>query len=240
VIISTVGVAAASGVKGDFNDDGRVTAVDARMVLMVSAEFKTATEMEIIASDMDGNGKLTAVDARIILHSVAGFEDSVPDDKEIELQMTAIIEEEILRLVNEERIRVGANPLVKNDILTAAAMVRAGENAQTLSHTRPNGKPFSDVLKNEFTYEYIHSGENLAFVNTGPHSNTDYSVAFTEESLKALAKKYYNMLSDDDPHYRQMVGNQFTETGVGIAFFKDESKKTIRVVCCHLFGTPKV
>lgn len=240
VIMSMVVVTAKEIVKGDFNGDGKLSAIDAREILMVSAGTKTATEEQISNCDIDKNGKLSAVDARKILRVVAGLENiEQSEEKTIEMQMTEIIEKEFLRLVNAERVRIGVKPLVKNEVLTKAAMVRAQENITTLSHDRPNGKPYHDILKNEFVYEYEWSGENLAYVITGPHSSTEYSVAFDEQSLKDLAKKYFDMFSDDEPHYRNMTREYFEETGFGVAFYKNESKKTIKVVCCNLFGTPK-
>mgnify|MGYP002514837555 CR=1 FL=1 len=170
----------------------------------------------------------------VYFYRINGFNEKIEDSNEtIEMQMTAIIEDEFLRFLNAERVRIGVKPLVKNDILTKAAMVRAQENITSLSHTRPNGKPFSDILSNEFTYEYKWSGENLAYVITGPHSSTDYTVAFNEQSLKDLAKKFYDMFADDAPHYNNMTRDYFEEIGVGIAFYKNESKKTIRVVCSN-------
>ena len=74
---------------------------------------------------------------------------------------------------------------------------------------------------------------------TGPHSSTDYTFAFNEQSLKDLAKKFYDMFADDAPHYNNMTRDYFEEIGVGIAFYKDENKKTIRVVCSNLYTTPK-
>ena len=237
--MSTICVTAKETVKGDFNGDGKLSAIDAREILIVSVGTKAATKEQISNCDIDGNGRLSAVDARKILRAVAGLENIEQDEETIEMQMTAIIEKEFLRLLNAERARIGVKPLVKNEILTKAAMVRAQENITSLSHTRPNGKQYHDILKNEFVYEYEWSGENLAYVITGPHSSTDYSVAFNEQALKDLAKKYYDMFSDDDPHYRNMTRDYYEETGFGVAFYKNESKKTIKVVCCNLFGTPK-
>lgn len=240
VIMSTVCVTAKETVKGDFNGDGKLSAIDAREILMVSAGTKTATKEQISNCDINSDGKLSAVDARKILRVVAGLEKIEQGKEEtIEMQMTAIIEKEFLRLLNAERVRIGRKPLVKNETLTKAAMVRAQENITSLSHTRPNGKPFSDILQNEFKYEYEWSGENLAYVITGPHSSTDYSVAFNEQALKDLAKKYYAMFADDAPHYNNMTRDYFEEIGVGIAFYKNESKKTIKVVCSNLYATPK-
>ena len=239
IIMSTVCVTAKETVRGDFNGDGLVTAIDAREVLMVAAEIKTATQEQVLNCDIDGNGRLSTADARKILRHVAEIEKIEDSNETIEMQMTAIIEDEFLRLLNAERVRIGVKPLVKNEILTKAAMVRAQENITSLSHTRPNGQPYSDILKNEFVYEYTLSGENLAYVITGPHSSTEYSVAFNEQALKDIAKKYYDMFSDDAPHYNNMVKAQYEETGFGVAFYKNESKKTIRVTCCNLFGTPK-
>ncbi len=246
-IMSTISVTAMEIVKGDFNGDERLSASDAREILLVSAGMKPATEEQTQNCDMDGNGKISAIDARKILRIVAGLEKvendeeikDEPTEETVEMQITAVIEKEFLRLVNEERIRIGVKPLIKNETLTKAATVRAQENIESLSHTRPNGKPYYDILKNEIVYEYEWSGENLAYVITGPHTSTDYSVAFTEESLKELAQTFYAMLSDDEPHYRNMMRDYFEETGFGVAFYKNESKKTIKVVCCNLFGTPK-
>lgn len=237
--LSTIGTTAFNVIKGDTNNDGEVLAIDAREILIISVGKKDASDLQMALCDMDGNGELTTIDAQKILKIAVGNEISPSvDEKALEVYMTSIIEEEFLKLVNAERVRIGVKPLVKNSILKKAATVRAGENIGSLSHTRPNGELYSDILKNEFTYEYKHSGENLAYVITGPHSSTDYSVAFDEASLKALAKQFYDMLSDDAPHYNNMMRDYFEETGVGIAFYKNESKKTIKVVCCHLFGTP--
>ncbi len=64
---------ASSKVLGDVNDDGKITAVDARIVLQVVAGIKE--EAGIIRSNGDVNydGKISAVDARIILQCVAGI-----------------------------------------------------------------------------------------------------------------------------------------------------------------------
>lgn len=61
-------------VLGDVNNDGNVTAIDARMVLQHVAELVTLTEAEQKVADMNADGKVTAVDARMILQAVAGLD----------------------------------------------------------------------------------------------------------------------------------------------------------------------
>ena len=57
-IMSTVCVTAKETVKGDFNGDGKISAIDAREILMVSAGTKTATKQQISNCDINGDGKL--------------------------------------------------------------------------------------------------------------------------------------------------------------------------------------
>ncbi|MBQ7962522.1 MAG: hypothetical protein IJ289_07965 [Clostridia bacterium] len=52
---------------GDVNDDGKITAADARTILRASARLETLSEIQSLAADIDGNGKLAASDARIAL-----------------------------------------------------------------------------------------------------------------------------------------------------------------------------
>jgi hypothetical protein len=63
-----------AGVKlGDVNNDGSVTAVDARLVLQSVAGLRVLTATEQEAADMNNDGNVTAVDARVILQVVAGL-----------------------------------------------------------------------------------------------------------------------------------------------------------------------
>lgn len=62
-----------SAVIGDANDDEKVTAVDARLVLQQVAGVNSLSESQSLLVDMNGDGSITAVDARIILQKVAGL-----------------------------------------------------------------------------------------------------------------------------------------------------------------------
>ena len=63
-------------VPGDVNNDGRVTAADARLALRraVGLETYAPESREFKACDVDGNGKITAADARKILRAAVGLE----------------------------------------------------------------------------------------------------------------------------------------------------------------------
>ncbi|MBQ5870566.1 MAG: hypothetical protein IIW57_06405, partial [Lachnospiraceae bacterium] len=52
----------------------------------------------------------------------------------------------MLRMINEERGRLGLIQLVKDESLTKAAMIRAGEQQSLFSHTRPDGTQFYTVF----------------------------------------------------------------------------------------------
>lgn len=56
-----------SFVLGDLNYDGKVSAIDARIVLLTTVNLQSLTGKQIYSADMDGNGEITAIDARMIL-----------------------------------------------------------------------------------------------------------------------------------------------------------------------------
>lgn len=60
---------------GDMNNDGYITAADARIALRISAKIQNATEYDLIVGDFNGDGKITAAEARKILR-VAALIDS--------------------------------------------------------------------------------------------------------------------------------------------------------------------
>lgn len=59
---------------GDANEDGKVQATDARLVLQVVAGLKDITELDFLNSDVNNDNDITATDARRILQIVAGID----------------------------------------------------------------------------------------------------------------------------------------------------------------------
>ena len=59
---------------GDVDDNGSITAADARMALRASVELEKLTDKQKLAADTDKNGTVTAGDARMILRASVGLE----------------------------------------------------------------------------------------------------------------------------------------------------------------------
>ncbi len=75
--------------------------------------------------------------------------------------------QEVVRLVNEERAKVGLPGLVSEADIEAAALVRAKEIEVSFSHTRPNGSGFSTALR-EQGVSFMGAGENIAWGQRTP------------------------------------------------------------------------
>ncbi len=60
-----------SAIIGDANGDGKISAIDARMVLKMAANGQTPTAEELALLDTNGDGKISTIDARNILKMAA-------------------------------------------------------------------------------------------------------------------------------------------------------------------------
>ena len=69
----------AAGRIGDANGDGKLSALDARMILQHVAGVKTIEDTSNL--DVSKDGKISAVDARIILQIVAGIIDPIKEEQ---------------------------------------------------------------------------------------------------------------------------------------------------------------
>ena len=81
---------------GDVDDDGAVTAADARIALRHAVELDMlASSTDRIYADVDFDGVITAADARIILRTAVDLEapfNEVPEGKEIRIEKTEEVE----------------------------------------------------------------------------------------------------------------------------------------------------
>lgn len=108
--------------------------------------------------------------------------------------------QEVLRLVNEERAKVGAQPLRFANDLAASAYVRATELPTKFSHTRPNGtKCFTAMPQRGHIL-----GENLAGGQKTP-------------------KQVVQAWMDSKTHRDNMLSKKYTEIGI-IYYYQPNSK----------------
>ena len=120
-----------------------------------------------------------------------------PDNDTSEDTTALSYAEQVVKLVNEERVKAGLSELTMDTTLTAAANVRAQEIKQLFSHTRPDGTSFSTVLK-EHNISYRGSGENIAWGQKSPEQvmngwmNSDgHRANILNENFKNIGVGYY-------------------------------------------------
>ncbi|MDZ7834753.1 MAG: CAP domain-containing protein [Alkalibacterium sp.] len=130
------------------------------------------------------------------------------------------VEQTIITLVNELRQEQNLNTLASNDMLKAAAIIRAKETEESFSHTRPNGTdPFTVFEEEGISYPYKIVGENLGMA-------TYY---LNEEEMAELL---FDGWVESKGHYENMIRPDYEEIGVGVHYDGEFLYAT------QLFGTP--
>lgn len=131
-----------------------------------------------------------------------------------------IVEQTIISLLNDLREDQNLNKLKTNDMLKAAAIIRARETEDKFSHTRPNGlSPFTVFEEEGISYSYRIVGENLGMA-------TYY---MNEEEMAELL---FNGWVESEGHYENMIKAEYEEIGVGVHYNGENLYAT------QLFGTP--
>ncbi len=111
--------------------------------------------------------------------------------------------EQVVQLVNEERTSRGLQALTMDSTVQAAAQIRAEEQAQSFSHTRPNGTSCFTAL-DEQGVSYRSAGENIAYGQQTP-----------EEVMTAWM--------NSAGHRANILNEGFTTIGVGYASINGQS-----------------
>lgn len=111
--------------------------------------------------------------------------------------------QEIVSLTNDLRREHGLSVLTENERLMEAAQVRAEEMAatSTYSHTRPNGEKYYTVTNCPYTAENIH--------RIATRYLTQHGVGLAEAAVDGWA--------NSEGHLKNMLNNQLSSIGVGIA-----------------------
>ena len=102
---------------------------------------------------------------------------------------------EVVRLVNEERAKIGLSALIADAEMFASAQIRAEELPYEFSHTRPNSLRFFTVF-DELDIEYAACSENIAMSQRGP-------------------QRVVQLWMDSAGHRKNILGD-YTRIGVGI------------------------
>ncbi len=103
---------------------------------------------------------------------------------------------EVLKLVNQERAKVGLGALTTNATLQKAANKRAQEIVTSFSHTRPDGRSSFSVL-DEYNISYRAAGENIAYGQKTPSA-------------------VMNAWMNSSGHRANILGSQFGKVGIGV------------------------
>lgn len=125
---------------------------------------------------------------------------------------------DILQETNQERAKIGLEPLVINEELNQAALAKAQDmfNDQYWAHVAPDGKQAWDFIK-ETKYVYKYAGENLA---------RDF------DNSSEVVKAWMNSPS----HRENIVNSDFTQMGLAIVDGNLKGFNTTLVV--QLFAVP--
>lgn len=160
-------------------------------------------------------------------------------------QQLDVIADEVIRLMNEERKRLGIGTLQTEPLLKEAARIRAGEALppNNFGHFRPDGTQFSTVIKQVkygiptekqvsndginwttiIDYDFGVAAENLGATNHSWDNSSDTffnGYSCTTAELKNTAKKLYEGWKNSSGHYRNMINSDYKKTGVGIYVYK--------------------
>ena len=125
-------------------------------------------------------------------------ENQRPENQNPETQKPGVQDawaQQVVTLVNRERVKAGLSELKINQNVSNAAQLRAQELTSNFSHTRPDGSSFSTVLK-EAGVSYTGTGENIAYGQSSP---------------EAVMEQWMN----SSGHRSNILNPEFTEIGVG-------------------------
>ena len=132
---------------------------------------------------------------------------------------------EMLKLVNQERARLGKSQLKWSDDLYQLSSKRATElqknghirffndKGETLKHVRDNNGTSWLTVFNESKYRNRGVGENLA----GYTMPKNIYKAFSE---KEIANQLYNQWKNSPGHYANMIADAYTEFGFDMGYSK--------------------
>lgn len=118
-------------------------------------------------------------------------------------------EYDVLKLVNQERVRNGLNTLTWGDTCAEAAETRATELVQLYAHTRPDGSSWDTACDAPNTVSGYVEGENLVVGNSAVSPETTVAAWMNSEK-----------------HRENILNPNFTKLAVGFYFDANTQYKT--------------
>lgn len=118
------------------------------------------------------------------------------------------VEKDTLRAHNELRESMGLQTLTFDADLQTAARLRSYElyKADMFAHTRPDGREWYTVLKEDVPYTFVKAGENLC--------TTEYTVGGPNPAYEG---DFWTQSWIDSPsHYETMTDPAYDRVGIGI------------------------
>ncbi len=172
-------------------------------------KIATVSKKGLVTAEAPGSCKITAtVAGKKISCSVTVT--NLKNEDQIAIQQ---IRYEMLRILNEDRIKAKAKPLKLMDKLNRIADIRAKEASQTWSHSRPNGQPFSTVYNQVGMKKGKVVGENIAYT------------ASTPGNVGSYVKYAYKQLYDNLAHKQLMLDSKYECVGIGYYDAKHDTDK---------------
>ena len=132
------------------------------------------------------------------------------EDDFVTSEMLWVIEQEFLRLVNEERLNLewDCDTVVHNKALDDGAQKRSEEIKVLYDHTRPNGNSCFSAISN---YNPKSLGEIIWYFLTGEFTGA-------EEELLAIARRAFEGFKASQPHYEIMIFEGAEDVGIGLSY----------------------
>lgn len=123
------------------------------------------------------------------------------------------IENEILVLVNQERVKVGAKPLVMNKTLRNMARYKSNDMLQYdyFDHTSPNIGSLTSLAK-KFGYSYTAIGENIWMSKAS-------SASYLRQNT--TASKIMDGWMNSPGHKANILNNAYGKIGIGVTLSTD-------------------
>lgn len=155
-----------------------------------------------------------------------------PSDGVVTNKMLKDIETGFLKLVNNERARVGLSKLTINSYLDSYAQTRSKEITTYFEHTRPDGSEFHSGM-DQSKYNYSTLGENICMTShVGTGTITDFTGS--DAQIEAVYANMYKLFRNSPGHYANMIDGDFEHCGIGITY---KIEKGIPMFyCAHIFG----